>query len=108
MDFAAEVRTKYPWLANNEPLVTGIVNKAKMFYYNLSYPADLSVDETTHPITGFRAEQWLLLACEEIVERLGFNSAIGYKENGIVWTFDNCHLSSFLIALLPPVVGVVK
>lgn len=106
MDFSARVKTKYTWLSDND--VASIVDRAKMFYYNLAYPADLSVDEDTYPIVGFRAESWVLTAIDEIVERLGFNSAIGYKENGVVWTFDNCHLSNFLIMQVPPVVGVVK
>lgn len=106
MDFKARVKTKYTWLSDGD--IESIVDRAKMFYYNLAYPADLSVDENTHPIVGFRAETWLMTAIDEIVERLGFNSALGYKENGVVWTFDNCHLSNFLIMQIPPVVGVVK
>lgn len=106
MDITARVKSKYSWLSDND--ANSIVDRAKMFYYNLAYPADMSVDEQTHPIVGFRTEQWILTACDEIVERLGFNSALGYKENGISWTFDNCHLSNFLVMQVPPVVGVLK
>lgn len=106
MDFEARVKTKYEWLSDSD--IESIVNRAKMFYYNLAYPVDMSVDEDTHPIVGFRAETWLLTAVDEIVERLGFNSSLGYKENGVVWTFDNCHLSNFLISQIAPVVGVIK
>lgn len=106
MDFSEEVKNKYTWLSDKD--VSSIVNRAKMFYYNLAYPADLSVDEDTHPIVGFRAETWLMTAIDEIVERLGFNSSLGYRENGVSWTFDNCHLSNFLVMQIPPVVGVVK
>ena len=106
MDFTARLQSKYTWFSESD--AQSIVDRAKMFYYNLSYPADKFVDEYTHPIVGFRNEQWILAACDEIVERLGFSSAIAYKENGISFSFDNCHLSKFLIAQLPPVVGVVK
>lgn len=106
MDFEAELKTKYSWLSDSD--VEKIVNKAKFFYYGLSYPADKSVDEITHPIVGFRAENWVVMACDEIVERLGFNSALAYRENGVSWTFDNCHISQFLVNLLPPCVGVIK
>lgn len=106
MDIRAEVMSKYRWLDAVD--VERIVDRAKMFYYSLAYPADMSVDEDTHPLKGFRVKQWLLTACDEIVERLGFNSAIGYKENGIVWTFDNCHLSNFLVKQISPVVGVIN
>lgn len=106
MDFIARVKTKYDWLSDE--IVADIVDRAKMFYYNLAYPCDMSVDETTYPIIGFRAEQWILAACDEIIERLGFSSALGYRENGVSWTFDNCHLSQFLISQIPPVVGVIR
>lgn len=106
MDFVERVKTKYTWLSDND--AQRIVDRAKMFYYNLAYPFDLSVDEETHPIEGMRNQTWILTACDEIVERLGFNSAIGYHENGISWSFDNCHLSNFLILQIPSVVGVIK
>lgn len=106
MDYKDRVTTKYPWLSESD--VQSIVDRAKMFFYNLAFPSDWSVDEDTHPLVGFRVEQWILAACDEIVERLGFNSALAYKENGVVWTFDNCHLSKFLISQIPPIVGVIK
>lgn len=106
MDFFARIKAKYSWLGDND--VEDIVNRAKMFYFNLAYPCDMSVDEMTHPIVGIRAENWILTACDEMIERLGFSSALGYRENGVSWTFDNCHLSKFLISQIPPVVGVVR
>jgi hypothetical protein len=105
-DFNAIVQSKYAWLSYND--AEAIVNKAKMFYYNLRYPADLSVDETSKKISGFRNEQWILSACDEIIERLGFSSAIGYRENGVTWSFDNTHLSSFLISQIQPIMGTIK
>lgn len=105
-DFEALVKAKYSWLSYDD--TEAIVNKAKMFYYNLRYPADLSVDETSAPITGFRNTQWILSACDCIVERLGYSSATGYKENGVTWSFDNAELSGFLISQIQPVIGVIN
>jgi hypothetical protein len=54
------------------------------------------------------AQQWLLSACDEIVERLGFNSATGYRENGVNWSFDGAQLSDRLVSLIKPTVGVIR
>lgn len=105
MDFETAVKASYPYLDDCD--VRRIVNKAKMFYYSLSYPVDKSIDVDTHPIKGFRAEQWVLSACDELVERLGFSSAVAYKENGVSWTFDGAYLSDRLISVITPRVGVI-
>lgn len=105
MDFVARVRAKYNWLSFAD--ATSVVDKAKLFYYSLRYPCDLSVDEENCPLVGFRVQQWILAACDEIVERLGFNSAVGYRENGVNWTFDNAELSKALMDMVTPVATVI-
>lgn len=105
MDFETVVKASYPYLSDCD--VTRIVDKAKMFYYDLAYPADKSIDIETRPIKGFRAEQWVLAACDELVQRLGFSSAVAYKENGVSWTFDNAHLSDRLVSMIMPQAGVI-
>ena len=42
---------------------------------------------------------------EELIERLGFSSAIGYRENGMAWTFDNAQISQSLMGLIRPTIG---
>ena len=105
MEFVTRVQEKYDYLPIEE--IVRIVDKAKMFYYQLSYPCDTTADETTHPIEGFRAKQWILSACDEIIERNGFNSALAYRENGITWSFDSAELSTRLVNMITPVVTVV-
>lgn len=106
MDFIAEVKTKYPHLTTQD--VATIVNKAKMFYYRAMYPCDPNADETNNPITTFSGQQWILAACDEFVERLGFTSAIAYRENGVAWTFDNAQLSKGLLNMIMPTIGVIS
>ena len=105
MDFVAQIKTKYAWLKEDD--VLHIVKKAKMIYYGLRYPCLPSISEEDHPIYGFFEENWILSACEELVERLGFNTAIGYKENGVSWTFDGAQLSDRLCNLVSPIAGVI-
>lgn len=105
MDFDAIVKSKYPWLSTEE--ATAIAEKAKMFYYGLKYPCEPLLCEKDKPIVGFVAKNWIISACDEIVERLGFNSAVGYRENGVNWTLDGAELSDRLVALIKPKVGVV-
>ena len=105
MDFKAEVKRKYSYLTDEDAVA--IVNRAKWFYYNALYPADLSADETTRPIKGFRQQQWILAACDEIVERNGISSATAYSENGVRMEFDNSQISEGLFSQLKPMIGVV-
>lgn len=106
MDFEAEIIKQYPWLSQQD--ARRFVNRAKMFYYDILYPTNREVDEETHPIKGFRNEQWILTACEELIDRQGFSSAVAYKENGISWTFDNAYLSQSLRDSLVSIVGVFE
>lgn len=105
MDFETVVKARYPHLDDCD--VRRIVDKAKMFYYSLTYPVDKSIDIDDEPITGFIAEQWVLCACDELVERLGFSSAVAYKENGVSWTFDGAYLSDRLIGMITPQARVI-
>jgi hypothetical protein len=106
MDFVTEIKIKYPFIKNTADIVA-IVNKAKMFYYGAKYPCEPNVNEETRPITTFFGQQWILSACDELIERLGFSSAVGYAENSVRWTFDNAHLSDRLMNLITPNIGVL-
>lgn len=105
MDFIEIVKNKYG-LADED--ATSIVNRAKMFYYGLKYPCEPCANEWSRPIEGFFSQNWILSACDEIVERLGFNSAVGYRENGVNWSFDGAQLSDRLVSLIKPTIGVIK
>lgn len=105
MDFNAQVKTKYPYLTTED--VFEIVEKAKMFYFALKFPCEPNVSENERPINSFVAERWILAACDELIDRLGFSSAIAYKENGVSWSFDNAELSDRLVSLIKPTIGVV-
>ena len=106
MDFIAQVKNKYPYLTLND--AHAIVNKAKLFYYSAMYPCDPNVDEDARPINTFVGQQWILSACDEIIERLGFSSSVGYRENGVSWTFDNAQISKGLLSMIMPTIGVIK
>lgn len=105
MDFNVKIKNKYPYLDDN--LVEDVVNKAKMFYYALRYPCLPNACEETHPIETFFEVQWILSACEEMIERLGFTSALAYRENGVSWSLDNAQLSIALISLVQPIASVI-
>jgi hypothetical protein len=105
MDFIARVSAKYEYLKIED--VISIVGKAKMFYYSLRYPCDLSVDEETAPIKSLREQEWVLSACDEIIERLGISSSVGYNENGVRWSFDGAELSDRLVSMIVPIASVI-
>lgn len=106
MDFNATIRIKYPHLTDDD--VCAIVDKAKAIYYSLRYPSEPNACEKTRPLSTFKAQQWVLMACDDIVARLGFNNATGYHENGLSWSFDGAEISERLVSLVKPVVGVIK
>lgn len=104
--FEQEVHKQYPYISDDD--IRRIVNKAKMFYFSTKFPNEPNASEETRPITSFVAENWILTVCEELIERLGFNSATGYRENGISWTFDNAQISQIMMSLNKPTIGVLK
>lgn len=105
MDFEAQVKSKYTYICPRD--ITRIVDKAKAFFFMLRYPCEPNADEQTRPIAFFKDQQWVLIACDELIERLGFGSATSYKENGVSWTLDNAQLSTTLINMITPIVGVL-
>lgn len=106
MNIYSEVKNQYPHLSDRD--VERIIDKAKMFYYGYQFPCEPKLCGCERPLTSFFARTWVLSACDELIERLGFNSAAGYKENGISWTFDGAELSDRLVGLIKPEIGVIK
>jgi hypothetical protein len=49
----------------------------------------------------------VFMICEEIAQRNGFNSATGYKENGISYNFDGAWLSDRVVNSIKPIIGVI-
>ena len=45
--------------------------------------------------------------CDEIAQRNGFNTALGYRENGIQFTFDSAWLSESVKKAIMPIAGVL-
>lgn len=105
MDFVEKLKTKYSYISDND--LCEIVDKAKMFYYSIKFPCEPEASEETRPINAFIDQLWIISACSEMIERLGFNSAIGYKENGVSWTFDGAEISDRLVGLLKPIIGTL-
>ena len=105
MDFISELINQYPWLSVQD--ANRIVNRAKMYYYGRRYPYEPSANDKTHPITNFVEQMWIMEASGELVERLGFDSAVGYKENNVSFTFDNAKLSKTLLSQIIPIAGAV-
>ena len=103
--FESLMKSKYDYLEIKD--IVNIVNKAKLIFFTTKYPCEPWVDETTRPITSFVDKSWISMCCDELVDRLGFSSAIAYKENGVSWTFDNAQVSDRLISLIKPIIGVV-
>lgn len=105
MEFVEKVKTKYPYLSENHALE--LVDRAKMFYYSLKFPFVHDIDENSHPIVAFKEKNWIMSACEELIERQGFNSAVAYRENGVSWSLDGAQISQRLCELIIPEAMVI-
>lgn len=101
----AKVTIKYPWLTHEE--VHGLVDNAIGWFFALRYPCEPSASLESRPIDSFM-DMWAVeRICDEIAQRNGFNTALGYRENGIQFTFDSAWISDALRNAIIPIVGVI-
>ena len=105
MELATKVRNKYSWLSMDEAIE--LVDTAIGIFYNLRYPCEPTASPETRPIDTFMDKRNVLWICEEIAQRNGFNSAIGYRENGITFEFDGAWVSDRLVNSIKPIIGVI-
>lgn len=105
MVIVQKVQLKYPWLTVSE--VTDLVDNAIGWYFALRYPCEPFADKATRPIVSFMDEWAVERICDEIAQRNGFNTALGYRENGIQFTFDSAWISDALRTAIIPIVGVI-
>jgi hypothetical protein len=100
-----KVKIKYSWLSAEE--CTELVENALGWFYSLRYPCEPSVNQKDHPIDTFMDRWAVARICDEIAQRNGFNTALGYRENGIQFTFDSSWISEGLRRAISPIVGVI-
>jgi hypothetical protein len=101
----AKIMKKYPWLTQDE--ATELVDNALGWFYILRYPCEPTASRETRPVDTFVDEWAVKRLCDEIAQRNGFNTALGYRENGIQFTFDSAWISDGLRRAIVPVVGVI-
>lgn len=94
---------KYDYMSSDDS--GDIINRAKMFYYSIRFPALPEIDEADYPISG-KNLYWLQMACDELVERLGIGSAVSYQENSISINYGSAQLSDRLVNMLTPEAGI--
>lgn len=105
MDIISRVKNKYTWLTIEQ--VKELVDNATGWYYACRYPCEPYANKETRPLNGFMDEWAILRLCDEIAERNGFNTTLGYKENGISFTFDRAWISKSLKEAIVPTIGVI-
>lgn len=101
----AKVKAKYPWLQQDE--AEELVDNAVGWFYVCRYPCEPTANQTSRPIDTFIDEWAVKRLCDEIAEKNGFNTALGYRENGIQFTFDSAWISETLRKAIVPIVGVI-
>ena len=101
----SKVKDKYSWISQDE--ATALVDNAVGWFYALRYPCEPYANPNTHPIETFMDEWAVQRICDEIAQRNGFNTALGYRENGIQFTFDGAWISDSLRKSIVPIIGVI-
>jgi hypothetical protein len=101
----SKVRIKYSWLTNEE--AHDLVENGIGWYYSLRYPCEPNASLDNRPIDSFMDSWAVERLCDEIAQRNGFNTALGYRENGISFTFDSAWISEALRKSIVPIVGVI-
>lgn len=104
-NIVAKVTIKYPWLSHEE--VNGLIENGIGWYYSLRYPCEPSANPENRPLDTFMDIWAVERLCDEIALRNGFNTALGYRENGISFTFDSAWISEALRKAIVPIVGVI-
>ena len=100
-----KVRIKYSWLTYEE--VVELADNALGWYYTLRYPCEPAASQENRPIDTFMDKWAVARLCDEIAQRNGFNTALGYRENGIQFTFDSAWISEGLKKAIVPIIGIV-
>lgn len=100
-----KVQNKYPWLQHDEAVE--LVENGIGWFYSLRYPCEPYANTESHPIDSFMDNWAVERICDEIAQRNGFNTALGYRENGIQFTFDSAWISEALRKAIVPIVGVI-
>lgn len=99
------IKGKYPYLSNEQ--ITELVENAKGWFYSLRYPCEPNVSEETRPIVAFMDKWAVKTICDEIAQRNGFNTALGYRENGVQFTFDSAWISESVKKAIMPIAGIL-
>lgn len=100
-----KVRIKYPWLRYEEAVE--LVDNGIGWFYSLRYPCEPTASPENRPIDTFMDIWAVERLCDEIAQRNGFNTALGYRENGVSFTFDSAWISETLRKAIVPIVGVI-
>ena len=100
-----KVRIKYSWLSSDEAVE--LAENGLGWYYALRYPCEPTANQYSRPLDTFMDRWSVERICDEIAQRNGFNTALGYRENGISFTFDSAWISEGLRRSITPVMGVI-
>lgn len=100
-----KIIVKYSWLSYDE--AAELTENGLGWYYALRYPCEPTASQETHPIDTFMDRWAIERLCDEIAQRNGFNTALGYRENGIQFTFDSSWISEGLKKAIVPIIGVI-
>ena len=86
--------------------VEEIYSRALNEYLNRKYPYDRSITEI--PSNDPRAYFIVEAIMNDIIENAGIANFTSYSENGMSWRRDKVGISSDILALIVPKVGVPK
>ena len=93
MDYKLYIQNHYPYISDSDCEVTEMIIK-EILIHNL-YPysfSQMSVEKKETVYSNYQG--WLIRGINQIIERAGCTSAVGYTEGGFKISYDNADVIS--------------
>lgn len=97
-------KKKYPWLDTVDLQLWEA--RAKEILIHLSFPSEKIVSQENKEYVYDYYKYWIMACMQELIERSGSTSAVGYSENGINISYDRAQISKALVDEVIPFIGI--
>lgn len=101
MDYFNKIKEQYPHLSDDH--IEELEGQAKELLIHLLFPSSLFVSEEQEERAYKSHKYWILRCMKEMISRLGMESVLSYKENGLSITFDSTQISNSLRDEIVPI-----
>ena len=106
LDYFSKIKNQYPHL--DDEVIDDLEGKAKEILISLLYPNIFIVSEEKKQMAYNAKPYWILRCMQDMISRLGMESVLSYKENGLSITFSKEQLSDSLKSEITPIMRMIN